>query len=59
MKLRRKDLAYLITGFGVVLAHYVIPYGLLRNAAGFTLYVFWSLLVLGWLIITLGYLRRW
>lgn len=51
---------YAIFGTLMLLLLYIIPYIALRSVKGFTLYGFWSFLVLAWIIITIVFIeKRW
>ena len=56
-----KDMyTYLAFSLMLILAHYIVPYTILRNSKGFTLFLFWSLLVALWVIVTIIFIeRRW
>jgi hypothetical protein len=57
MKARVRDIAYALTGISILTIHYLIPYTVLKNAEGFSLYAFWGLLATLWLLITIIYLK--
>jgi hypothetical protein len=57
MRARVRDVAYALTGISILTIHYFIPYTILKNAEGFSLYAFWGLLATVWLLITIAYLK--
>ncbi|MEM0453160.1 MAG: hypothetical protein QXO98_00675 [Sulfolobales archaeon] len=50
---------YVILFIVLMLVFYLVPYTLYVSAKGFTLFAYWALLTLMWIIMTLLYLRRW
>jgi len=53
-----RERSYLLGGVLAILASYLVPYMLLRDARGLELFAYWSLLVVAWIILTAVYLRR-
>jgi len=50
---------YIALGLIVISLHYIIPYSILREASGFSLFIYWVSLAAAWIAITVIYLRRW
>ncbi|HDN76198.1 MAG TPA: hypothetical protein ENG05_03615 [Acidilobales archaeon] len=60
MGLTRDVVIYIVISICLILSHYVIPYTILKGPRGFTLFLFWSLLVLAWIVTTIVFVeRRW
>lgn len=59
MRFGRKEKAFAAAGFSVLAAHYVVPYTVLKEAPGFALFLFWTLVGVIWLAVTLAYVRGW
>ncbi len=57
MRARVRDISYALAGISILLIHYLVPYTMLKNAEGFSLYAFWGTLATIWLLITIIYLK--
>lgn len=49
---------YMLGSILVIMASYMVPYLILYNAKGLELLLFWILLVITWIIVSIIYLRR-
>ena len=58
MRIKSRYLVYAVLALVILLIHYAIPYTILRNVTGFTLYAFWTLLSLVWVVVTLVFVGR-
>jgi len=55
MKLRH----YIVAGILVILLMYVIPYAFLQRVKDVSLFTYWAVLSLTWIIVSIIYLYRW
>ncbi len=59
MRITKREKAFAAVGVSVLAAHYIIPYTVLKEASGFILFMFWTLIGVLWLAATLAYVRGW
>ncbi|QOR94221.1 hypothetical protein IMZ38_06260 [Thermosphaera chiliense] len=55
MKLRH----YIVAGILVILLMYVVPYAFLQGVKDVSLFTYWAVLSLTWIIVSVIYLYRW
>ncbi|MEL9908144.1 MAG: hypothetical protein QXP97_00430 [Desulfurococcus sp.] len=49
---------YMLGSILVIMASYIVPYLILYNAKGLELFLFWILLAITWITVSIIYLRR-
>ncbi len=50
---------FVISSLAMVLVHYLIPYTVLHHVRDFSLFMYWALLVLVWIVITSIIIEKW
>ena len=50
---------FVVSSLAMILVHYLIPYTVLHHVRDFSLFMYWALLVLAWIVITSIIIEKW
>ena len=56
--MKKSDIVYLAVLLTVLALHYVVPFTVLKEAKGFELFAYWSILVIAWALLTGIYIEK-